>query len=412
MAPTVHLCIQQHERVKMEISAVPEPKLLQGNDGVDKWRDKSIWDAALKNVRIVVSPYQILADALSHGFVSMDSISLLVFDEAHNCVGKSAGVRVMRDFYHRRRLDGLPVPHILGLSASPVMKAKTQSPEKLEAILHALCRTPKKSRAELLQYVNIPEFGQIVYTTEPGTMPYPLGRLNELINDYDIFADPWMKQLLEENTERDRRLFEKYASSRKTWCHTQLKKCCRTAGLIFLELGPWALDYYINEIIRRLHDLLSVKAVYSEDRLVYMERLHVYQLLSQTVDPGNENLSPNGVPLISDKVAKFIAALPLNEKFSGITFVQQRATVAVLSQLLSTHPATKSTIRVAGVVGSRRAATEEPISPTYSTLRLLLWRTRTIPTKPRRSRSSDAASWTCSLRPLCSKKPLMSPRAT
>jgi len=40
-----------------------------------------LWDAVLKNVKIVVSTYQILYDALSHGFVKMESLALIVFDE-------------------------------------------------------------------------------------------------------------------------------------------------------------------------------------------------------------------------------------------------------------------------------------------------------------------------------------------
>ena len=42
---------------------------------------QSLWDAVLQNVKVVVSTYQILLDALSHAFVRMESISLIVFDE-------------------------------------------------------------------------------------------------------------------------------------------------------------------------------------------------------------------------------------------------------------------------------------------------------------------------------------------
>jgi len=42
-----------------------------------------MWDAILKNVRIVVSTYQILLNALDHGFVWMQSLALVVFDEGN-----------------------------------------------------------------------------------------------------------------------------------------------------------------------------------------------------------------------------------------------------------------------------------------------------------------------------------------
>jgi ERCC4-related helicase len=82
LAPTVDLCTQQWDLLRSEIPAVePHIKLLQGNDGVEKWKDKKLWDYVLKSVRVVVSTPQILLEALSHGFVRLARLSLLVFDE-------------------------------------------------------------------------------------------------------------------------------------------------------------------------------------------------------------------------------------------------------------------------------------------------------------------------------------------
>lgn len=56
-------------------------RLLLGEDNVDKWSEQKVWDAALDQVRVVVSTHAILQDALRHGFVSLRSLALLVFDE-------------------------------------------------------------------------------------------------------------------------------------------------------------------------------------------------------------------------------------------------------------------------------------------------------------------------------------------
>ena len=56
-------------------------RLLIGEDGVDRWSEQRIWDAALRDVRVVVSTHAVLADALTHGFVKIEKIALLVFDE-------------------------------------------------------------------------------------------------------------------------------------------------------------------------------------------------------------------------------------------------------------------------------------------------------------------------------------------
>lgn len=125
LAPTVVLCSQQFEYLQSQISAV-QIKFLSGSDGVDRCKfivlptrdvqvmklyslglfwahnmvscfsklllymlallsfigtEQSLWDAVLKNVKVVVSTYQILLDALTHGFVRMESLALIVFDE-------------------------------------------------------------------------------------------------------------------------------------------------------------------------------------------------------------------------------------------------------------------------------------------------------------------------------------------
>lgn len=56
-------------------------QVLTGNDNVDSWTDQSTWDAILNNVRVVLSTPRVLLDALSHGFVQMRQLALLIFDE-------------------------------------------------------------------------------------------------------------------------------------------------------------------------------------------------------------------------------------------------------------------------------------------------------------------------------------------
>lgn len=80
LAPTVALCTQHHAVLTTQLPAV-QSKLLSGADGVDRWTHRSLWDAVLKGVKIVVSTHQILLDALSHAFVKFGTLSLLVFDE-------------------------------------------------------------------------------------------------------------------------------------------------------------------------------------------------------------------------------------------------------------------------------------------------------------------------------------------
>ena len=80
LAPAVALSLQQHEVITRHILSV-KTRVLTGLDNVDRWTDQGIWDKVLKDVRLVVSTYAVLADALDHGFVRMSRLALLIFDE-------------------------------------------------------------------------------------------------------------------------------------------------------------------------------------------------------------------------------------------------------------------------------------------------------------------------------------------
>jgi len=80
LAPTVTLCEQQYEVFKSHLPGYGI-QLLSGRDGVDHWSTQGIWDAVLQNIRIVLSTHQVLLDALTHAFVKISNISLLIFDE-------------------------------------------------------------------------------------------------------------------------------------------------------------------------------------------------------------------------------------------------------------------------------------------------------------------------------------------
>ena len=80
LAPTVVLASQQKEVIETHIPPVNN-RLLIGEDGVDRWSEQRIWNAALRDMKVVVSTHAVLADALTHRFVKLDKIALLVFDE-------------------------------------------------------------------------------------------------------------------------------------------------------------------------------------------------------------------------------------------------------------------------------------------------------------------------------------------
>ncbi len=80
LAPTVTLCEQQSKVFSYHLPSY-NVLMLSGHDDVEHWTRQSVWDSVLHNVRIVLSTHQVLYDALAHGFVKMNKLALLIFDE-------------------------------------------------------------------------------------------------------------------------------------------------------------------------------------------------------------------------------------------------------------------------------------------------------------------------------------------
>lgn len=356
LAPTLSLCAQQFEVIQKHIPAV-KMKYLSGNDNVDKWTESGLWKAVLQGVRVVVSTYQILLDALTHGFVNLEDLALIVFDEAHNCVKANAGAKIMQDFYEPAFARELSLPSILGLSASPVMNSRVQSVIKIEETLHAVCRTPSESRAELLMYVIMPKFSQILYKERSlpeleATYPQSLASLFKAYNEMDIHSDPYIISLRKDESERAHRRLEEALQKRKTWCFDQMKAFCLTSRVIFKELGPWAVDYYVQWIVSRSIQVVEdLNTIINFGQTSHLEKAHLSRILTKVEVVPPSPISSQSL-LISDKVRKFIDAILQEGESRGITFVQQRATVAVLAHLLSVHPDTSKSLRIGTMVGT------------------------------------------------------------
>ncbi|KAF7927096.1 hypothetical protein BELL_0782g00030 [Botrytis elliptica] len=350
LAPTVALCTQHHEYLQLNIPSVLI-KLLIGADGVDRWTEQRQWDAILKDVKVVVSSYQVLLDALTHGFVRMGRLSLIIFDEAHNCVNKAPGAKIMKSFYHPYKSRS-PIPHILGLSASPVMRSSPQSLSDIEETLDAVCCTPKLHQADLRLRVKLPLLSIIYYTPESTIiMTKTVASLRNVVQSLNIFEDPYVLTLKRSDSDKSQRELAKVLRSFKTYSQIQLKSIDKTSNeIILVELGPWAADYYISAVVTRYLKAMSAKDTFTVEDLPAAEKLYIAKALRQV------EISPSilsDTDKISNKVEKLLEIIVQQKPpFSAIIFVQERATVSVLAHLLSHHPLTKERFKIGTMVGT------------------------------------------------------------
>jgi len=356
LAPTVALADQQHGVLQAQIAGL-QSRLICGSDNVEAWSDQDIWDAALYNIRVVVSTFQILFDAVSHGFVRLDSLSLIVIDEAHHCVKKQSIARLMRELYGRDRERGLDVPHIMGLTASPLMRSNFDDLYTLENTLGAICKSPQRHRKELMAKVNRPQMYTVRYP-EPldpavaSTLPptRSMANLSRVFRELDIKQDPEVVHLRAEKTERSRARLRKIIQTHSTYCRNRVKSFCNLATAIYAELGPWAADYYIHKVIQRF---LASYTAPADDLLAELSE-ETKKYLAEAFQRVDARPPPPVPGELSPKAEKLVEVIHGHRQKDavGIVFVKERATVAVLTHLLSVHPLTADRYRVGSMVGT------------------------------------------------------------
>uniref|UniRef100_A0A803L442 Uncharacterized protein n=1 Tax=Chenopodium quinoa TaxID=63459 RepID=A0A803L442_CHEQI len=229
LVPTVVLVKQQAEVIELHTDL--KVGKYWGDMGVDFW-DAAIWQKQLDEYEVLVMTPKILLDALSHTYIKLDKIKVLIFDECHNARGNHPYARIMKDFYHQQ-MHTNDVPRIFGMTASPIKaKAKGASDSNgywkdisaLENLMHSKVYT-SNSEADLAEYVPIPN-AKAQFYNEDG----PNALQTNLING--------LNSLREKHISAVRKLGAE-ASTELSICN-KLKKLTNTFRFCLDELGLWA----------------------------------------------------------------------------------------------------------------------------------------------------------------------------
>ncbi|EFQ99474.1 hypothetical protein MGYG_02485 [Nannizzia gypsea CBS 118893] len=341
LAPKVPLAEQQYRAISSQLPAF-QTKILTGADNLERWSTQKIWDAFLLNTRIVVSTPQVLLDALSNGFITLQRIALLIFDEAHHCVKSSPENRIMQNFYHARK-DQLSetndLPYILGLTASPTSSLIENALRQLEQNLHACCKTPTIHREDMMQFVHIPELRKVSYQND-SIIPLNMElKFLSMLNDIDTKYDPFFQRY---QGKTDRKSLERFSlvAARKTPCFVQLKRCCRRISHMFGELGQWASSTYISEVYRRAREKETKLLDQNWSEWDRDDTSFICNALKPVVEIMGERCWNAPPDVISEKVEHLVHILSseLTGASRGIIFVEQRATAVMLTHLISHHP--------------------------------------------------------------------------
>ncbi|PSN68956.1 P-loop containing nucleoside triphosphate hydrolase protein [Corynespora cassiicola Philippines] len=363
LAPTVTLCEQQFRVFKANLPGYGV-QVLSGQDRVEHWSDQGTWDVILNNIRVVLSTHQVLLDALTHGFVKMSDLSLLIFDEAHHCTSNHPANRILKTFYipfiHMGPKGGRFLPRILGLSASPVMKANAGNSalQEIERNMNAIAKSPKIHRSELLRFVHKPELRRVDYHVAPQCHSPLLNHLQHALDNYDLMSDPYVLGLLEK---RDQgfdvyRQLQKVFQSHSTYCRMQLKNFVSKAKDMSEELGRSASDWYLKQCINAYEKMVMASDVQLFD-WTSQEKQHLLRIFQGLPIPKVAFSDPLYLDHVSHKVKILIDLLvsEVSDSFTGLVFVEQRVWVSTLAEILMFHSRTKDIFRIGTFIGTSQS---------------------------------------------------------
>ncbi|CAG9787808.1 unnamed protein product [Diatraea saccharalis] len=183
--------VTQHSKTIERLCPVDGVGAYSGEDGVDYWQ-KSKWNAELTKYQVVVMTSQILCDMLTHGYIRIEDINLLIFDECHHAVEDHPMRQIMKSF------NECPVdkqPRVLGLTATLLNANVTinkvqETLRVLETTFHATIATVNEL-GEVLNYSSNPH-EMIMYYSHPrpteatNTALLLLNELKELVYSVNL----------------------------------------------------------------------------------------------------------------------------------------------------------------------------------------------------------------------------------
>lgn len=258
----------------------------------------------------------------------------------------------MKNHYQVSKDAGNPVPAILGLTASPIMRSKVETIQVLEDTLDAKCTTPTIHREELLKCVKHPQLLFALYGADGSSNFTPaMASLQRVYANLDITDDPYIHKLIANGSERSQRELKLALSKRDTFVQNQMKGLCNRSLEIRRELGSWAADYYI---MKAKHEFLNRNKsdATSSSHPRNEERRHLTDILHK-VDIQLATDFPTMATETSCKAKVLVRELMSVEGNAvGIIFVKERATVTILSALLSSSQSVREKYRIGTMVGT------------------------------------------------------------
>lgn len=189
---TVVLAKQQAQCIR-QLSAL-RTAVYTGDMNTDAW-NREQWLTEFDEHQILVATCQIVLDIIRHGYITLDQLNLIVFDECHNATKKHPMSQLMSLY---QRVPSGAKPRIIGLSGSLLstyVKSTTvmSDLESLERTFHAVITTVGSTSEFVNVMVHSSAPSQRIVRFAPGQMKYnPLFlRIQQIVNAFVERTTVW-----------------------------------------------------------------------------------------------------------------------------------------------------------------------------------------------------------------------------
>ncbi|CAG9787806.1 unnamed protein product [Diatraea saccharalis] len=343
--------VTQHSKTIERLCPVDGVGAYSGEDGVDYWQ-KSKWNAELTKYQVVVMTSQILCDMLTHGYIRIEDINLLIFDECHHAVEDHPMRQIMKSF------NECPVdkqPRVLGLTATLLNANVTinkvqETLRVLETTFHATIATVNEL-GEVLNYSSNPH-EMIMYYSHP--------RPTEATNTALLLLNELKELVYSVNLPRVRGNFNIKLEQGQQNITSDPKKIVKNVqnmiegmNILIIELGAFGGSLGILAYIILLERLKRTCSTKEEDLLYQIAITHSTEarmvlLDSMANDKGYDKIikhSSNKLlhllnilkeynPKYYNMSGVILKANKQRKPLSGIIFTQRRFTAKVLYNIL------------------------------------------------------------------------------
>ena len=370
----IPLVYQQSDYIKSQVPDL-RVEILAGDIGRFPG-DKSRWIATVQalaenKIDLLVMTHQILLNLMGSDppVVRMSDISVLVFDEAHHCLGNHCYNQVMRDFYKVTSNSFKPL--VLALTASPAGADTPQATStKLEELLSNLCacaRMPLRS-TDLEVYWNRPE-------TEYQVVP--LNTKQNLLESFVVSYLNSLKEVIEWEANCPRALdkLQVLKPNYRGALRKLIERCYGDQGRVKgLALGEHAMHMLsVIEVNNILGNEYAVECLEECIRQLRMATSPLEQLKEKLIGSSNELrvlessiaslrrassffASSDRYQYLTTELRKFIHRVQTDETSRGIIFVQMRKTAYKLCERLRQETGIAEKLNPAFLVGHGRGS--------------------------------------------------------